>query len=171
MASWYLIIVISIIIIIICCCFHFWSTGHPWNFVSLQFLNLGQSVGLLRGVISPSQGLYHTGQHKHWKTQKHINFHASSRIRIYGHGIRAKTVHALDRPATVTGSWYLSSSLKSVVLSGGSVSSRFPTCLVFRYNAVISEINVLMATLGFDASLYSYILGSEYRLHVFSVSL
>jgi hypothetical protein len=36
-----------------------------------QFLNLGQSAGLLGWVISPSQGLYHTGQHKHRKTHKH----------------------------------------------------------------------------------------------------
>jgi hypothetical protein len=40
-------------------------------------------------VISPSQGLYHTGQHKYSKTHKHINIHVSSRIRIYYHGIRA----------------------------------------------------------------------------------
>jgi hypothetical protein len=40
------------IIIIISCCFHFWSIRHPWNFVSLQFLNLGQSVGTLGRVTS-----------------------------------------------------------------------------------------------------------------------
>jgi hypothetical protein len=36
-------------IVLYSCCFHFyWSIGHPWNiFVSLQFLNLGESVGLL----------------------------------------------------------------------------------------------------------------------------
>jgi hypothetical protein len=35
-------------IVLFSCCFHFcWSIGHPWNTVSLQFLNLGQSVELL----------------------------------------------------------------------------------------------------------------------------
>jgi hypothetical protein len=36
-----------------------WSMGHPWNYsVSLQLLNLGQSIGLLERVISLSQDLY-----------------------------------------------------------------------------------------------------------------
>jgi hypothetical protein len=36
-----------------------WSMGHPWIFsVSLQFLYLGQSVGLLGRVASSSQDLY-----------------------------------------------------------------------------------------------------------------
>lgn len=41
----------------------------------------------------------------------------------------------------------MASSLKSLVLSGVSVSSRFPTFLVFRYNVVITENNVLTAVL------------------------
>jgi hypothetical protein len=69
-----------------------------------------QMVGLLGRVISSSQGLYlNTGQHKH-------------RINAYTHTIsmpcvgfepaipaseRAKTVHALNRSATVTGRAYL----------------------------------------------------------------
>jgi hypothetical protein len=73
-----------------------------------QFHNhFSQPVGLLGRVISPSQGRYlNTGQHKH-------------RINAYTHKTsmmwvgfkpttpaseRAKTVHALDRPAIVTGS-------------------------------------------------------------------
>jgi hypothetical protein len=41
-------------------------TASVKHFVSLQFLNLKQSVGLLERVISPSQGrCLHTGQHKH----------------------------------------------------------------------------------------------------------
>jgi hypothetical protein len=35
-----------------------WRIGHPRNAVSLQFLNLRQSVGLLGWEISPSQGHY-----------------------------------------------------------------------------------------------------------------
>jgi hypothetical protein len=34
------------------------SIRHPWNAVSLQFLNLRQSVGLLWRGISPPQGSY-----------------------------------------------------------------------------------------------------------------
>jgi hypothetical protein len=73
----------------------------------IQFRNhFLQTVGLLGQVISPSQGLYlNTGQHKH-------------KIKAYTHQTpmpwvgfeptipaseRAKTVHALDRAATVTG--------------------------------------------------------------------
>jgi hypothetical protein len=49
-------------------------------------------------VISPSQGLYHTGQHKHRKTHKHMNIHASSGIRTYDHGIRASEDSSCLRP-------------------------------------------------------------------------
>jgi hypothetical protein len=49
--------------------------------VSLQLLDLGQSAGLLGRVISTSQGLCLYTQHKQ----------------------RAKTVHALDYSATLTG--------------------------------------------------------------------
>jgi hypothetical protein len=66
-----------------------------------QFLDLfTQTVGLLGRVISQSQGLYlYTGQHKHRKTHKHINIHASSRIRTYDHGgIRASEDSSCLRP-------------------------------------------------------------------------
>jgi hypothetical protein len=47
------------------CCSHFEHRASVKRFVSLQFLNLRQSVGLLGRGISPSQGRYlHTGQHK-----------------------------------------------------------------------------------------------------------
>jgi hypothetical protein len=59
------------------------------HFVSLQFLNLGHSVGLLGRVISPSQGRYLT------QTQNKHTAPASE---------RAKTVHVLDISATVIGS-------------------------------------------------------------------
>jgi hypothetical protein len=84
-----------------------------------------QSVGLLGRVIGSSQGLYlNTGQQEHRKTHTHTpNIHALSGIRTHDHGLRAsedssclrplgycdrlaseraKTVHALDRSATVT---------------------------------------------------------------------
>jgi hypothetical protein len=42
------------------------AQGIRETLISLQFLNLRQSVGLLGRGISPSQGRYlHTGQHKH----------------------------------------------------------------------------------------------------------
>jgi hypothetical protein len=90
-----------------------------------QFLDVTQAAGLLGRGISPSQCLYlNTGQHKQ---NKHIytpNIHALSGIRTHYHSVRAredslclralgyrdrlasaraKTVHALDRSATVTG--------------------------------------------------------------------
>jgi hypothetical protein len=60
-----------------------------------------QSVGLLGRVISPSQGRYlHTGQHKENKrTQTSMpRMGLEPTIPAFE---RAKTVHALDRAATV----------------------------------------------------------------------
>jgi hypothetical protein len=74
----------------------------PWQ--NFQFLDLvTQSVGHLERGISPSQGRYlHTGQHKHNKrTQtfmRQVRFEPA--IPVFE---RAKTVHALDRAATVIG--------------------------------------------------------------------
>jgi hypothetical protein len=49
-------------------CPHFWSIG-----LISQFLDHSQTVGLLRRVISSSQGLYlNAGQHKHRKMHTHI---------------------------------------------------------------------------------------------------
>jgi hypothetical protein len=79
----------------------------PWALASaFSFMIILQTVGLLGRVISSSQGLYlNIAQHKH-------------RINTYTHQTsmswvgfeltipaseRAKTVHALDRSATVTG--------------------------------------------------------------------
>jgi hypothetical protein len=69
-----------------------------------QFLNIfTQTVELLVRVISPSQGLYlYTGQHKHRKTHKHINIHASVGFEpTIPASERAKTVNVSDRSATV----------------------------------------------------------------------
>jgi hypothetical protein len=76
----------------------------------IQFCNhFSQTVTLLGQVISPSQGRYLNAEHKH-------------RINTYTHQTsmpwvgfeptipaseRAKTVHALDRAATVIGSYYI----------------------------------------------------------------
>jgi hypothetical protein len=59
--------------------------------VSLQFLNVGQSVGLFERVISSSQETStNTGQHKHRiNVHIHMNIHASNRIRTYDPGIQA----------------------------------------------------------------------------------
>jgi hypothetical protein len=72
--------------------------------VSLQLLDLGQSVGLLGWVISLSQGLY-----LYTNTEKRT--HNTNTIHPCHSGIQthcptsahAKTVHALDCSATVTG--------------------------------------------------------------------
>jgi hypothetical protein len=70
------------------------------RFLSLQFLNLRHSVGLLIRVISPSQGRYLTQtQNKHKQTSMaRMGFEPT--IPVFE---RAKTVHALDRAATVIG--------------------------------------------------------------------
>jgi hypothetical protein len=47
------------------CCSHLEHRASVKRFVSLQFLNLRQSVGLLRRGISPTQGRY---LHKHRQT-------------------------------------------------------------------------------------------------------
>jgi hypothetical protein len=80
----------------ICIFFSFGSTAlfrpwpTPWNFsVSLQLLDLGQSVGLLGLVISSSRGLYlYTFTEK--RTHKtSLNIHALSGIRTNGRGVSA----------------------------------------------------------------------------------
>jgi hypothetical protein len=83
-----------------------WSMGHPWNALfHFSFFILRQSAGLLRRGISPSQGRYvHTEQHKH-------RINAQSSIRCVGFEptipifVRAKTVNALHRAATVIGTF------------------------------------------------------------------
>jgi hypothetical protein len=73
----------------------------------IQFRNhISQTVGLLDRVISPSQGLYlNSGQHKrrinaytHQSSMAWVGFEPTIPA-----SERAKTVHALDRAATVTG--------------------------------------------------------------------
>jgi hypothetical protein len=114
------------------CCSHLEHRAFEKRFVSLQFLNLRQSVGLPGRGISSSQGLYlNTGQHKH-------------RINTYTHQTsmpcfgfeptipaseRAKTVYASDRSATVTGNY-------------GSIKEKYflaLCCVIQTYIAVYSR--------------------------------
>jgi hypothetical protein len=71
------------------------------RFVSLQFLNLRQSVGLLGWGISQSQGGFlHTEQHKRRQTSMPwVGFEPT--IPVFE---LAKTVYALDRTGTLIGS-------------------------------------------------------------------
>jgi hypothetical protein len=80
--------------------------------VSLQFIYLGQSVGLLGRVISSSQETStYKGQHKHRiNVHIHTNIYASSRIRTYDPGIQVSQ----DNSATMTGYLHCSHSLKYV---------------------------------------------------------
>jgi hypothetical protein len=82
----------------------------PWALTSWFFslIVILQTVGLLGRVNSSSQGLYlNTGQHKH-----RINTYTyQTSMPCVGFkptipaSERAKTVHSLDRSATVTGTW------------------------------------------------------------------
>jgi hypothetical protein len=90
------------------CCSHLEHRASGKRFVSLQFLNLRHSVGLLGRGISPSQGRYLT-QTQNERTQTSV-----SRVRFeptIPPFERAKTFHALCRSATVicTGIRYVTS--------------------------------------------------------------
>jgi hypothetical protein len=82
----------------------FWSIG-----LIFQFLDHSQTVGLLGRVISSSQGLY---LYRTTQTQKdaHTHTHQTSMPCVgfeptISASERAKTVHALDLAATVTGTY------------------------------------------------------------------
>jgi hypothetical protein len=129
----------------------------PWPLFSL--LIYSQSVEFLGRVISSSQVLYlNTGQHKH-------------RINIYTHQIsmpwvgfepkitaseRAKTVHALDRSATVTGAGntciiyeiYNDDVITCVTIWWYLIPSRSPPCqLVTRRRKTWQWVSLLYPTL------------------------
>jgi hypothetical protein len=82
------------------CCSHLQHRASVKRLVSLQFLNLRHSVGLLGRVISPSQGRYLTLiQNKHKETSMlRVGFE-----RTIPSFERAKTVRALKFAATVIG--------------------------------------------------------------------
>jgi hypothetical protein len=75
------------------CCSHLEHRASLKCFVSLQFLNVRQSVGLLGRETSPSQGRYLTQTSMPW-----VGFEPT--IPVFE---RAKTFHALDRAASVIG--------------------------------------------------------------------
>jgi hypothetical protein len=85
------------------CCSHLEHRASVKRFVSLQFLNLRQSVGLLGRRITPNQGCY-----LHRTTQTQDKHRQTTTPWV---GIeptipaldRAKTFHASDRAATVIG--------------------------------------------------------------------
>jgi hypothetical protein len=84
------------------------NLGHgllPWNSpFHFGFLDLRHSVGLPGRVISSSQGLYlYTYTHKHQTSMNWVRFEPMT-----PGSERAKTVHALDLSATVTGTSVIS---------------------------------------------------------------
>jgi hypothetical protein len=80
-------IYLSIYLPIYSCCSHLEHRASVTRFVSFQFLNLRQSVGLPGRGISPSQGRY---LHKTTQTQKRqTNIHALSGIRTHYPSVRA----------------------------------------------------------------------------------
>jgi hypothetical protein len=82
------------------CCSHLEHKASVKRFVSLQFLNLRHSVGLLGQVISLSQGLYLTQiQDKY----KQISMPRVGLEPMNPAFERAKTVHASDHAATMIG--------------------------------------------------------------------
>jgi hypothetical protein len=77
-----------------------------WALAAFQFLDLTQAAGLLERGICPSQCLYlNTGQHKHRiNTYKHQTSMPSVGFApTITASERAKTVHASDQAAAVTG--------------------------------------------------------------------
>jgi hypothetical protein len=75
------------------------STAFSWPWPLLQFRNhFTQTVGLLGGVISPSQDLYvHTGRHKH-RINAHTDIHALSGIRNHDLSVRTSEDSSCLRP-------------------------------------------------------------------------
>jgi hypothetical protein len=88
------------------CCSHLEHRTSVKHFISLQFLNLRHSVGLLGRVISPSQGRYLTQTRNKHKEPSMPRVGFQPTIPAFK---RAKTVHALDRAATVMGAIYFHS--------------------------------------------------------------
>jgi hypothetical protein len=72
--------------------------------VSLQLLELGQSVELLGRMISSSQGLYLYTNTENTHTTQTLNIHALSGIRTHGPGVReTEDSSCLRASATVSG--------------------------------------------------------------------
>jgi hypothetical protein len=80
------------------CCSHLEHRASVKRFVSLQFLNLKHSVGLLGRVISPSQRRYLAQTHNKYRETSIPRVGFEPTILAFE---RVKTVHASDRAATV----------------------------------------------------------------------
>jgi hypothetical protein len=102
-----------------------------------QFLDQGQSVGLLGRVISSSQGIYlYTGQHGHRKTRTHThtaNIDALSGIRTHDPGFRAsedswclRSLDYRDRHEDVWGSGNIVPTFLNDAINGGEWSASRP---------------------------------------------
>jgi hypothetical protein len=110
------------------CCSHLEHTASMKCFISLQFLNLRQSVGLLGWVISPLQGCYLTQtQNKHRQTSMPwVGFEPTTSVFEW-----AKTFDALDCAVTVISNKDTNSKCK--VMSGEyniiSLFQDYPTAI------------------------------------------
>jgi hypothetical protein len=85
--------------------YYYYFTVLCWDLAALSVSwSYTQSVGLLGRGISPSQGRYlHAEQHKHRiNARRHLCLEWDSNLRSQ-YSRRRKTVHALDRAATVMG--------------------------------------------------------------------
>jgi hypothetical protein len=80
------------------CCSHLDLRTSVKRFISLQFLNLRHSVGLLGRAISPSQGRYLTRRPNKYRQTSMPRVGLEPTISAFE---RAKAVHAVDRAATV----------------------------------------------------------------------
>jgi hypothetical protein len=80
------------------CCSHLEHRASVKPFVSLQFLNVRQTVELFGRGISPSQGLYlHTEQHKD-RINSHTDIHTLGGIRTHNLSVRTGEDISCPRP-------------------------------------------------------------------------
>jgi hypothetical protein len=82
------------------CCSHLEHRASVKPFVSLQFLNLKQSLRFLGWDISPPQARYRTQTQNKYKQTAMPSMGLQPAIPLFG---REKTFHALNRTATVIG--------------------------------------------------------------------
>jgi hypothetical protein len=107
-------IYLSIYLSIYSCCSNLEHKASVKHFVSLQFLNFRQSVGLLGWEISLTQGRYlhrmtQTQNKRKQTSMPSVGFEPTNPM-----SERTKTFHALDRAATVIG--IISNTLPKVTL-------------------------------------------------------
>jgi hypothetical protein len=84
------------------CCSHLQHRAYVKRFVSLQFLNLRESAGLLGRGISPPQGCYLTQRLNKSRQISMPRVGFEPMIPVFE---RARTVHALDGAATLIGNY------------------------------------------------------------------